>query len=124
LRDTLKILVVNNSLTMRMFIKMQLNRIVIEKLQIYEAGNGVEALSIIDKHSPNIVLSDWKMPEMTGVELLQEINKKGLKLKFGFITSEGTPDMKKLAKDNGALFFIHKPFNLTVLNKKLEEILS
>jgi len=50
------------------------------------------------------------MPEVTGIEFLKELNSAGLNIPFGFITSEGTPEMIEEATTSGALFLLVKPF--------------
>jgi two-component system chemotaxis response regulator CheY len=50
------------------------------------------------------------MPNMTGLELLENLVKAGNKVKFGFITTEATPDMRNRAASAGAKFLISKPF--------------
>ena len=48
-----------------------------------------KALLVIDKEKPDLVLSDWNMPEMKGIELLKKLREDGNFIRFGFITSEG-----------------------------------
>jgi len=59
---------------------------------------------------PDLVLSDWNMPNMTGIELLEALRAKGINVTFGFITTEATPDMRAKAMGAGAKFLISKPF--------------
>jgi len=120
----MKVLVADDSLTMRMLVKMLLNQIVPGELHIYEAENGSRALEIVRNVRLDLVLSDWKMPQMTGLELLQNMKKEGIDYKFGFITSEGTPEMRELALKNGALFLLHKPFNLQMLKDELSKVIT
>jgi len=74
------------------------------------AYNGRDALAAIFKKPPDLVLSDWNMPNMTGIELLEALTKEGIKVKFGFVTTEATPDMRQRATGAGASFLISKPF--------------
>ena len=57
-----------------------------------------------------MVLSDWNMPEMNGIEFLKALRAEGNTTRFGFVTSESTADMKEQAVLAGATFFITKPF--------------
>jgi two-component system chemotaxis response regulator CheY len=75
-----------------------------------ECEDGMKALAAIKGSPPDLVLSDWNMPNMTGIELLENLNKDGVKIKFGFITTEATPDMRQRASTAGAKFLISKPF--------------
>lgn len=104
------ILIVDDSRAMRMIVRRTLRQAGLGDHAVEEASNGVEALSAIEASPPDLVLSDWNMPEMSGIELLKALNEAGKKVKFGFITSEGTDEMKEMATEAGALFLITKPF--------------
>jgi two-component system chemotaxis response regulator CheY len=70
------------------------------------------------------VLSDWNMPEMNGLEALKAVRAGGLNMPFGFVTTEGTPEMRKMAEDAGALFLITKPFTAESFKEILGPILG
>ena len=65
----MKILIVDDSKAMRMIVVRTLRQCGISGLQLIEAGNGAEALPIIESQTPDLILCDWNMPEMTGIEL-------------------------------------------------------
>lgn len=106
----MKVLIVDDSKIMRRLVRKTLTAAVPNELAVEEATNGLEALSMIDTWKPDLVLTDWNMPEMTGIELIEMIKEKALNVKVGLITSQGTKAMKQRAKDAGAMFLIHKPF--------------
>jgi two-component system chemotaxis response regulator CheY len=106
----MKIMIVDDSSAMRMIVKRTLRQAGFEGHDISEAEDGAKAFAAIKAAAPDIVLSDWNMPNMSGIELLQNLTKEGLKIKFGFITTEATPDMRQLATGAGARFLISKPF--------------
>ena len=106
----MKILIVDDSKAMRMILTRTLRQAGFDEHTVDAAANGKEALEAIQSSPPDIVLSDWNMPEMSGLELLQELKKIGSEIKFGFVTSEGSAEMKETAKQEGALFLITKPF--------------
>ena len=58
----------------------------------------------------DLILSDWNMPEMSGLDLLESLRSEGCEVPFGFVTSESTPEMRELANEAGAQFLIAKPF--------------
>ena len=120
----MKILIVDDSKAMRMIVKRTLCQAGYDNCITQEAANGREALSIIQQSPPDVVFIDWNMPEMSGMELIDEIKKNGVQLKYGFVTSEGTPDMRKRAEDAGALFFISKPFTVDSFQNVVAGILS
>jgi two-component system chemotaxis response regulator CheY len=106
----MKILVVDDSKAMRMIVVRTLRQAGATNHAIVEAENGRLALEVVRQGGVDLVLSDWNMPEMTGIEFLRALRASGDRTRFGFVTSEATPDMRAIAKDAGALFLIAKPF--------------
>lgn len=91
---------------------------------IAEASNGVDALVAIAADEPDLVLSDWNMPDMDGIDLLAALRAEGRTIKFGFVTSEGSPAMRERASAGGALFLITKPFSPETFQTSLMSILG
>lgn len=126
----MKILIVDDSKVMRSMVIRQLDQSGFTGHNIREASNGNEALTAISADPPDLVLSDWNMPNMTGIQLLEEINKLAgagklaKKIPFVFITSESTDSLIKTAQYNGALFVIQKPFNAKDFEAKLATIIK
>ncbi|MBX7190734.1 MAG: response regulator [Sandaracinaceae bacterium] len=89
-----------------------------------EAENGAQALVAIRADKPDLVLCDWNMPEMSGIELLSTLNQQGPKVRFGFVTSEGTDSMRERARQEGALFLIAKPFTAESFSSALSPVLG
>jgi two-component system chemotaxis response regulator CheY len=107
----MKIMIVDDSSAMRMIVKRTLRQAGFEGNEISEADDGTKALSAIKLSVPDLVLSDWNMPNMTGLQLLEALRDSGMKLTFGFVTTEATPHMRALAFAAGAKFLISKPFS-------------
>ncbi|MGZ4697577.1 MAG: response regulator [Oryzihumus sp.] len=105
------ILVVDDSRAMRMIVIRTLRQAGFEGHQISEATDGREAFEAVKDTRPDLVLSDWNMPNMTGIELLSALRRSGDQTPFGFVTSEGSAEMREWAERAGALFLIAKPFN-------------
>jgi two-component system chemotaxis response regulator CheY len=105
-----KILIVDDSAAMRMIVRKTLRLAGFEGHDFSETDDGAKALTAIKAAPPDLVLSDWNMPNMTGIELLESLGKEGIKVKFGFVTTEATPDMRQRATAAGATFLISKPF--------------
>lgn len=84
---------------------------------IGEAGDGIEALKIINQYKPNIVTLDMGLPHFGGTELLKEIKKRSPNTKIIIISSneDALEDAKKIGADD----FILKPFNNDSLKKVL-----
>ena len=115
----MKVLIVDDSKAMRMIVKRTLRQADIAAEDIEEAGDGTEAIPVIDSFVPDLVLCDWNMPQMNGIDLLRHLRSTGNTVRFGFVTSEGTPDMRALAADEGAEFLIAKPFDADTFQQVL-----
>jgi two-component system chemotaxis response regulator CheY len=105
-----KILIVDDSTAMRMIIRKTLRLAGFDGHEISETDDGTKALALIKSKPPDLVLSDWNMPNMTGIELLENLAKEGIKTTFGFVTTEATSSMRQRAANAGARFLISKPF--------------
>ncbi len=116
----MKILVVDDSKAMRAIVKRALSTLDrVAGATIVEAVDGKEAFATAQAEQPDLIISDWNMPEMTGIELLQALNDAGSCPSFGFVTSESTPEMHELARSNGARFLVSKPFTPEALDDAL-----
>jgi two-component system chemotaxis response regulator CheY len=118
------ILVVDDSKAMRLIVRRTLRQAGFGEYQVEEAANGLEALERIGQAAPALVISDWNMPEMNGIELLKELKARKVSVRFGFVTTEGTPDMRAMADEAGALFLIAKPFTPEQFESALRPLLS
>jgi len=94
--------------------------------QISEAEDGREALRKLEAGNFNFVVSDWNMPNMTGLELLQSVRSNpSLKhLPFLLITAEARKENIIDAAQAGADGYIVKPFTAATLNEKIAAILK
>lgn len=106
----MKILIVDDSRAMRRIIQRTLRQAGFKGHDIVEAENGAEALEAVKSESPDLILSDWHMPVMNGIEFKQALNAESVSTPFGFITSESTMEMRNLAAEAGADFLLAKPF--------------
>jgi len=121
---TQKILIVDDSKAMRLIVRRTLRQAGFGGCEIEEAADGQQALAQIERFQPTMVLSDWNMPQMNGYELLQEIGARKLSVRFGFVTTEGTPEMRARAMEAGALFLIIKPFTPEQFQEVLTPLLA
>jgi two-component system chemotaxis response regulator CheY len=118
------ILVVDDSRTMRLVVQRAIRQAGFRALVVGEAENGVQALEKLRADQPKLILSDWNMPEMSGLDFLKEVRAAENKVPFGFITSEVSASMKALAISSGATFLIHKPFSPEDIRAALTPILG
>jgi two-component system chemotaxis response regulator CheY len=119
-----KILVTDDSRVMRQIVIRTLRQAGYDDHEIIQAEDGREALQMIGAEKPDLVLSDWNMPEMTGIECLEALRASGSQVPFGFVTSEGSPEMREKAANAGALFLIAKPFTEETFREALDGVLA
>jgi two-component system, chemotaxis family, chemotaxis protein CheY len=105
-----KILVVDDSRTMRMIVVRTLRQAGYEGHEILEAEDGASGLAAVEAHSPDLILSDWNMPNMSGLEFLAELRSRESTTPFCFVTSESSEHMRAVARQAGAVGLITKPF--------------
>jgi two-component system, chemotaxis family, chemotaxis protein CheY len=119
-----KILVADDSRVMRQIVIRTLRQAGYDDHDIVEAEDGRDALNKIAAESPDLILSDWNMPNMTGIECLEALRSSGSAVPFGFVTSEGSPEMREKAAKAGAMFLIAKPFNEDTFKEHLDGVIS
>jgi two-component system chemotaxis response regulator CheY len=120
----MKILIVDDSRVMRQIVTRTLRQAGYDGHDLVEAADGAELVQTANSEKPDLVLSDWNMPNMTGVEALRALRAGGNQVPFGFVTSEGTPEMRETAQAAGALFLITKPFTAETFKEQLDSILG
>jgi len=120
----IKILVVDDFATMRKVIRNLLKQVGYEN--IVEAEDGVLALRVLKSQKVDLVISDWNMPNMTGLELLKAVRSdEDLKsTPFLMVTAEALQDNVIAAVKAGVSNYIVKPFTAEVLNEKITKILE
>jgi two-component system chemotaxis response regulator CheY len=93
---------------------------------VEEASNGDDALHKLRESQYNLIISDWNMTPMTGLELLKEV-RADAKLKhipFIMVTAESKTDNVIAAKQAGVSNYIVKPFNAETLKSKMASVLG
>lgn len=106
----MRLLVADDSAVMRKIVIRTLRQTGLTNLDIIEAGDGLQLIEMVQEHDPDLVLSDWNMPNLTGIDALAQLRAMGLNVPFGFVTSEGSEMMRERAQAAGALFLLSKPF--------------
>lgn len=120
----MKVLIVDDSAVMRKIVRRTLRQAGLGGHDFDEAENGAQALEMIGKEQYEAILSDWNMPEMNGIDLLEKLNEMGKKIPFCFVTSEATSAMKQRASEAGAAAFVTKPFTPESLAEALGGVLG
>ena len=119
----MKILVADDSRVMRQIVIRTLRQAGFDDHEVVEAEDGRDAFDKVQTEKPDLVLSDWNMPNMTGLECLEALRSSGFDVPFGFVTSEGSAEMRQKAADAGALFLIAKPFDEDTFRDALKPVL-
>jgi two-component system chemotaxis response regulator CheY len=118
------ILIVDDYKTMLRIIRNLLKQLGFENVD--EAVDGSSALKSLRDKDYGLVISDWNMEPMTGLQLLREVRADG-KLKhipFIMVTAESKTENVIAAKEAGVTNYIVKPFNAETLREKIEKVLG
>ncbi len=120
----LKVLIVDDLSSVRKVLKKILAEL--GTTEIAEAVDGEEALKKLEAAPCDLIISDWEMPKINGVELVQKLRseEKTNKLPFIMITAHGTKESVIKAVQAGVTNFIVKPFSAGILKSKISEALS
>jgi two-component system chemotaxis response regulator CheY len=120
----MKILVVDDSLTMRRIIVNSLNRLGFK--DVVEAENGRKAFDVVTKGGIDLVLTDWNMPEVSGLEFVQMLRKEDAykSLPILMITTNSGKEEVVDALKAGVNNYIVKPFTPETLKEKLVPLIS
>jgi two-component system, chemotaxis family, chemotaxis protein CheY len=122
----LNILVVDDSAVMRKIIKRAIEEGKYADAIITEAGDGVEALKAFNPGKTDLILSDWNMPNMDGLEFVKKARaiRTKKKIVIMMITTEGSTGKMEEAMNNGVDNYIVKPFTSIALEKKIDRCFS
>ena len=118
----MKVLVVDDFSTMRRIVRNVLKQVGLTS--IVEADNGKAALKVLKKEDIDLILCDWNMPEMSGIDLLKAVKSDdALKnIPFVMVTAEAQKDNILEAVKAGVSSYIVKPFTAETVSEKLGTI--
>jgi two-component system chemotaxis response regulator CheY len=121
---SMSVLVVDDYSTMIRIIRNLLKQLGFENID--DASDGSAALNKMRAKKYGLVISDWNMEPMTGLQLLQEVraDNKLKPLPFIMVTAESKTENVVAAKQAGVSNYIIKPFNADTLKKKIESVLG
>jgi len=92
-----------------------------EGYEVFQAANGFQAIDIVIKDCPDLVILDMKIPGMDGVEILKRIKEINKEIKVILMTAYGELDIIEEAKKLGALRYFPKPFDIDEIKKVVRE---
>jgi two-component system chemotaxis response regulator CheY len=121
---TMKVLIVDDFATMRRIIKNVLKQIGFSN--ILEADDGTTALGVLKETKIDLIISDWNMPKMSGLDLLRKVRKENAtkNVPFVMVTAEAQKENVLQAVQAGVSNYIVKPFTADAVKEKLKQIFN
>jgi len=127
LKNELKVLIVDDFELPRRLIRNMLNELGYENhANILEAVDGVDALNVLQCNAVDLIICDWVMPNMSGLELLKTVrqDEKYSKIPFIMVTAEAEKEKIMDAIKSGVSQYIVKPFAADALYKKMQAVME
>lgn len=120
----MRVLAVDDSATMRRIIKNQLKQSGVEEVD--EAANGREALTLLGRGRYDLLITDWNMPEMCGLDLVLEVRKTDpiKRLPILMITTVSAKEDIVNALKAGVNNYVVKPFDAATLQAKVTQLVA
>jgi two-component system chemotaxis response regulator CheY len=124
--DKIRALIVDDSSVMRKIVERSLRQAGLDISQIFEAGNGAEALAAVQTNKVDLILCDINMPVMDGLEFVKQLagveNAKGVPVVM--ITTEGSEGHVVQALSAGARGYLRKPFTADQVKEHVLPVLA
>lgn len=120
------VLIVDDSATTRKMVRRTLELAGLDTNEVYEASNGIEALSILYDHEVAVMMVDINMPTMNGIQLLNRMkeNDRLRHIPFVIASTEGSRQRIEELKRSGAFGYVRKPFKPEQLRDVLKPLLG
>jgi two-component system chemotaxis response regulator CheY len=124
LASTLKVLIVDDQNSVRQMTRMTLEQLGIKT--VHEAENGKSAMETACLQPIDLIISDFNMPEMDGLALLQAVRAHPAvrKLPFILLTGRGDRELVVKAAQAGVNNYLVKPFTTAILREKIEQVMG
>ena len=122
-RELKKVLIVDDEETLTWSMAKSLSRDR-DKYEVEIANNGKEALDVLSKMPIDLVISDIRMPDINGLDLLIRIKKDYPQTKVIIMTAYGSSDVQKEASKRGSLYYIEKPFEINEIRKLILDLVK
>jgi len=95
-----------------------------DKYEVIIANNGREALAQLEKNKIDLVITDIRMPDINGLDLLVKIKKEYPQTKVIIMTAYGSSDVQKEANQRGSLYYVEKPFEISEIRKIIIDLIG
>lgn len=125
----MNVLIVDDSSTMRHILARSMRQAGFT-IDVTEAPNGIAALQVFDPDTCDLVLADWNMPELNGIEFARNLRRAMLgraerrHIPVIMVTTEGGTEREKQAREAGLDGFLTKPFTPEELGRVVREVLA
>jgi CheY-like chemotaxis protein len=118
----LNILIVDDSATMRQFVRRAVQLSDVPIGVVHEAANGREALAVMDAHDVDALFTDINMPVMSGAELLRELERQGRQAPVRIVVSTDGSEARRRELQGLARWYVNKPVRPEVVRDVLSEL--
>ncbi len=123
LKDLKKVLIVDDEETLTWSMAKSLSKDK-DKYEVIVANNGRDALNQLKANRIDLVISDIRMPDINGLDLLVKIKKEFPETKVIIMTAYGSSDVQKEANRRGSLFYVEKPFEISDIRKIIIDLIG
>jgi YesN/AraC family two-component response regulator len=123
LKDLKKVLIVDDEETLTWSMSKSLSKDK-DKYEVIIANNGKEALTLLRSNKIDLVISDIRMPDINGLDLLVKIKKDYPDTKVIIMTAYGSSDVQKEANRRGSLYYVEKPFEISDIRKIIIDLIG
>jgi DNA-binding response OmpR family regulator len=122
-KDLKRVLIVDDEETLTWSMARSLSRDK-DKYEVIIANNGREALNLLKKNNVDLVISDIRMPDINGLDLLVSIKKEYPQTKVIIMTAYGSSDVQREANQRGSLYYVEKPFEIADIRKIIIDLIG
>ncbi len=123
LKNFKKVLIVDDEETLTWSMAKSLSKDK-EKYEVIIANNGREALAQLERSKIDLVITDIRMPDINGLDLLVKIRKEYPQTKVIIMTAYGSSDVQKEANQRGSLYYVEKPFEISDIRKIIIDLIG
>jgi len=120
-REVKRVLIVDDDDEIR---QLLLRTLPADGFELLEARDGGEALAVVEREAPDLLLLDWNMPNVTGGGVLEELGRRAHRVPVIVLTADDDPRRREIAEAHGASAFLSKPFSPIELLRAIERLLA
>lgn len=123
MKNLKKVMIVDDEETLTWSMAKSLSRDK-DKYEVMIANNGAEAITLLKKNKVDLVITDLRMPDINGLDLLVKIKKEYPQTKVIVMTAYGSSDVEKEANRRGSVFYVEKPFEISEIRRIIIDLIT